>query len=209
MLFPRACGGCGALRTFLCDECLSQASRAEPISNQSSTFVTALLDYQNSAVRQAIWKFKYRNARGIAKCFGRPLYDEIIGDIGNDLRVRADETFLLVPIPLHSKRLRERGYNQSELLSKEILNHDTEGMFELSTNALTRTRQTKPQAKKEKRAARFENLRGAFTATTDVVRRQHIILIDDVTTTGATLIEARKSLLKAGAKTVRAYAVAH
>lgn len=209
ILFPRTCSGCGENGSFLCNKCLDESPRALPLSEVPSAFTTAIFNYRHPAIRRAIWRFKYENARDIATHFGRPLYDEIIGEVGNDLRIASGIVFLLVPIPLHPKRLRERGYNQSELLSREILNHDTEDMFELVPGALARTRQTKPQAKKEKRVARFENLRGAFLSSPQLVHGRHVILIDDVTTTGATLSEARKSLLKAGAKTVRAYTVAH
>lgn len=160
-------------------------------------------------MRKVIWQFKYKNARSVAKHFGEKLYEEIIGDLGDCLHFSRKETFLLVPIPLHKKRLLERGYNQSELLAREIIKYDTEKIFELTTKVLVRTRITKSQAKSEKRITRFENLRGAFVALPELVHNKHVLLVDDVTTTGATLSEARKALLEAGAKTVRAYAVAH
>jgi ComF family protein len=178
-------------------------------SPPAQSFITAIFDYQNPIIRGVIWKFKYKNARAVARCFGGILYDEIIGEISDDLRVSKNEVFLLVPIPLHKKRLRERGYNQSELLAREIIKYDTGKIFQIETRTLLRTRATKPQAKSEKRTKRFENLRGAFRVDTKRVHGENIILLDDVTTTGATLSEARKALLKAGAKTVRAYAVAH
>jgi len=206
IIFPRECAGCGKRDILLCLDCISHTPRA---SETSQPFITAIFDYQNKAIRSLIWKFKYRNARDASKIFGGLLYDEIIGEIGNDLRIRADEKFLLVPIPLHKNRLHERGYNQSELLAREITKYDSEGILEIMPDALTRSRKTLPQAKSQKRLARFENLRGAFVADKEHVRGRHIILIDDVTTTGATLSEARKALLTARAKSVRAYTVAH
>lgn len=206
MLFPQACAVCGEGGSLLCENCMVNIPRAD---QPAQSFITAVFDYQNEAIRGVIWKFKYKNARAVAQYFGKKLYEEIIGDIGDNLHISKNEKFLLVPIPLHKKRLRERGYNQSELLALEILKHDTEKIFELASDALTRARSTRPQAKSEKRAARFENLRGAFTASPESVVGKHIIIVDDVTTTGATLSEARKVLLRAGARTVRAYAVAH
>ncbi|MBI5798386.1 MAG: ComF family protein [Candidatus Yonathbacteria bacterium] len=206
ILFPRSCGGCGKNKTLLCEKCIVNISKA---NQPAQSFITAIFDYRNQALRGVIWKFKYKNARSVAKYFGERLWEEIIGELGNDLHISKEETFLLVPIPLHRKRLRERGYNQSELLAREITMHDTSKIFDLAPDALVRTRETKAQAKSEKRTSRFENLKGAFIADPALVRKKNIILIDDVTTTGATLAEARKVLLKAGAKTVRAYTIAH
>lgn len=152
---------------------------------------------------------KYRGVRATAKCFGEMLYEEILGDMGEGLHMSKKETFLIVPIPLHKKRERERGYNQSELLAREIMKYDTQNLFELAPHALSRIRETKAQAKSEKRAARIENLRGVFNADASLVRGKNIILIDDVTTTGATLASARKALRDKGARSVRAYALAH
>lgn len=210
LLFPRSCAECAKSGTFLCEECLSSLPNAQ---HPEYAFITAIFDYQNPAIRKVIWRFKYRNARGVARCFGERLYEEILNELGNGLdastRPLGANSFLLIPIPLHNKRLRERGYNQSELLAREIVKYDTGKMFQIETNALKRTQNTKPQAKSEKRASRFKNLCGAFTATSSIVRGKHILLIDDVTTTGATFSEARKTLLLAGARTVNAYAVAH
>lgn len=205
-VFPRVCEGCGKSGTLLCADCLINVPTASP---PAQSFITAIFDYQNPIVRKVIWKFKYKNVRRVAKYFGEKLYEEILAELGDDLHISKNETFLLVPIPLHKKRLRERGYNQSELLAREIIKYDTGEILRLAPEALIRTEKTLPQAKKEKRAARFENLRGAFFALQERVSGKHIILIDDVTTTGATLTEARKALLKSGAKTVRAYTVAH
>lgn len=206
IIFPQKCAHCGKSNALICPECLDLISSAKP---PEYAFITSLFDYHNPEIRKVIWQFKYKNARGVAKCFGERLYEEIIADLGDSLYFSRDETILVAPIPLHKKRLRERGYNQSELLAQEIIKYDTEGIFKLTPTALMRTRATNAQAKKERRATRFENLRGAFSANPELVYRKNIILIDDVTTTGATLAEARKALLKAGARDVKAWTVAH
>jgi len=206
ILFPTHCVGCGISGAHICEKCLIRAPRAR---DAEYSFISSLFEYQNAAIRQAIWNFKYKNTRGVAQIFGEKLYEGIIADLGDSLHISKSETFLIVPIPLHKKRLRERGYNQSELLAREITKYDSENIFILTTSALSRTRATNAQAKKEKRRARFENLRGVFTASKELIRGKNIILIDDVTTTGATLAEARKTLLEAGARDVRAWTIAH
>lgn len=205
-VFPRRCAGCGANGTLLCEHCIM---RIPGTPSSTHPFIAAVFDYRNPLIRHAIWRFKYKNVRGFAEIFGDRLYEEIVGGLGDSLYLSKDATFLLVPIPLHKKRLRTRGYNQSELIARAILKNDTENIFEHAPKALVRVRETKPQAKSEKRAARLQNLRGAFRADPECVRNKNILLIDDVTTTGATLSEARKTLLSAGARSVRAYAVAH
>lgn len=206
VVLPKRCIGCREFGTFLCFRCSSSLPPATPTKE---SFVTAIFDYRNPTVKRGIWRFKYENVRELAIPFGEKLYEEIIGDLGEQLISSTNETFLLVPIPLHPRRLRERGYNQSELLARAILSFSAGDFLKLSSASLARVRQTPPQAKKVLRAERLKNLRGAFEANKNVVRGNNIILIDDVATTGATLSEARETLLAAGARSVRAYTVAH
>ncbi len=206
IIFPRRCVGCQEYGIVLCEQCLATLPSAV-LTKQS--FVTALFDYHNPIVKKAIWKFKYGNVRGLAKNFSEKLYDEIIGDLSDRLYITKNQTFLMLPIPLHPQRNRERGYNQSELIVQELIKRDSNHLFQFSPTALLRIHKTKPQAKSDKRRARLENLQGAFKANQKIVNGKDIIIIDDVVTTGATISEARKALLASGARSVRAYVIAH
>lgn len=105
---------------------------------------------------------------------------------------------IIVPIPLHTKRLRERGFNQSlELIiqgarffSRPIVN-----------SALHRQRFTRPQTGLSKRERR-ENIRNAFRVDPEAVKGKSILLVDDVSTTGSTLVETGKTLRKAGVESI-------
>jgi ComF family protein len=110
----------------------------------------------------------------------------------------------LVPVPLHHRRLRWRGFNQSVLLARILAEH-----WELPvTPALRRVRDTVPQARLP-REARLTNLRGAFAVVDpQVVLGARLLLIDDVTTSGGTVHECARTLSAAGAAEVRAYLVA-
>jgi len=206
ILFPKRCIGCKKIGTFLCKQCIEKIPAAQP---PNEPYISAVFDYRNPVMKRAMWRFKYENVRALAKPFGKRLYDEIIGDLGESLDYSKSETFFVIPVPLHPGRHRERGYNQSELIARTLTQFDTNSIFVLSTTSLTRIRATKPQAKSDRRATRLTNLRGVFKAKREVVLGKNIVLLDDVTTTGATLSEARNTLLRAGARSVRAYAVAH
>ncbi|MEM9775251.1 MAG: phosphoribosyltransferase family protein [Chloroflexota bacterium] len=111
---------------------------------------------------------------------------------------------LIVPIPLHPERERERGYNQAGLLAKEL--GKLLGL-PVSQTALQRVRQTDSQAKLT-REERMTNMANAFETDREAVRRKHVLLVDDVCTTGATLFAAAARLKAAGAISVNGLCVA-
>jgi len=111
---------------------------------------------------------------------------------------------LIIPIPLHARRSRERGFNQSGLLAQRVGKLTATSVDETS---LQRIRHTIPQVGLSP-DERFHNVAGAFEAQPANVRARHIVLIDDVFTTGATTRSAAVALLDAGATTVAAYCLA-
>ncbi len=111
---------------------------------------------------------------------------------------------LILPIPMHKTRQRLRGYNQSALLAKQFSKRVNRPYDEY---ALQRIRHTRPQVGLNGRA-RLSNLSGAFEANGRSIHNKNILLIDDVCTTGATLVTAAKTLLEAGANSVSGYCLA-
>ena len=112
---------------------------------------------------------------------------------------------VVVPVPLHPRRLRWRGFNQSELLARPLAE-----LWDVPLlKGLLRTRDTIPQVRLPDEARR-ENLRDAFAVgdTASAIEGKRVLLVDDVTTTGATLIEGARALLAAGASETAAYVVA-
>ena len=129
---------------------------------------------------------------------------------------------LLVPIPLHRSKLNQRGYNQAELIARKIIELDGNTNFTLEKNVLIKVTETKRQAHIKNRNERLRNLSGSFGIKNQrenqaeymeqneiPLKGKNIILIDDITTTGATLTEAKKTLKNAGARKVIAFTVAH
>jgi len=110
----------------------------------------------------------------------------------------------LVPVPLHPRRLLARGFNQSRELARLI---SARRGLPIWHDALVRVRRTTPQMRLA-RAARTENIRGAFAGRAELVAGRQLLLVDDIMTTGATLEECARALLHAGAKRVDVLALA-
>lgn len=111
---------------------------------------------------------------------------------------------LLVPVPLYRGRLRRRGYNQALELTRRL---GRQRHLDWSDGAVRQLRPTRDLTQLS-RAARRREVRGAFAAAAEQVHNRHIILVDDVLTTGATAEEISRSCLSAGAASVEVWAVA-
>jgi ComF family protein len=148
-------------------------------------------------VREAIHQLKYQNLRSLAKPFA--------GELAAYLKNNPIPADLIVPVPLHRNKLRERGYNQSELVARELGR-----MVGLSVDCscLTRVLDTEPQARLGKAAHRRQNVNGAFQCQKARVFNQRVLVIDDVATSGATLNNCAISLKQAGASSVWGLAIA-
>ena len=169
--------------------------------------IYALFDYRDEVIRHMVWALKYRRNRRVAQTFAVLLYDFLIEEF-SDLSVYSDfYKPILVPIPLYRKRFRERGFNQSELLAKELVKIDN--FCVLDTNILQKIKNT-PHQTNLHRHKRLKNVIDSFgVKNPDTIKNRNLVVLDDVTTTGATLNEAKKILLKAGAKKVVCVAIGH
>ncbi len=147
-------------------------------------------------LRSAIHALKYDGRHGVAATLA-PLLAERLAP-----RVVAGD--LLVAIPLHPSRQRERGYNQADIVATELARLLP---LEIAPTALRRTRQTADQTRLSG-TQRAANMRDAFTARSDAARDRRIWLLDDVYTTGATLRAGASALRAAGARDIRGAVIA-
>ena len=212
LLFPPRCCGCGEPGGFLCPGCEAVAPTldrpycgkcGQPGAHQETCGcgplavdgirAPYLLD---GAIREAIHGLKYRNLRAAAPRLG--------GLLAVWMEKAPVDGDLLVPVPLHRRQLRNRGYNQSAILAAEV----SKGAgLALARNALTRIRDSVPQVSLSSRLERARNVEGGFRCAGDV-KGARVVLVDDVVTTGSTMSACAETLKSAGARSVWGIALA-
>jgi len=170
----------------------------------------SVLNYKNKLVKKTVWSLKFKNNRQVAKLFAEVIYDNLIEELANlRLTINFNQPILIV-VPLSPRRKRERGYNQVDLIAREIEEIDQNNFLTYKRNVLKKVKETPQQSHLKNKQARLVNLSGCFkVANFEVVRNQNIILLDDVTTTGATLTEAIKTLKTAKPKNIICVTLAH
>jgi ComF family protein len=151
----------------------------------------------DGALRGIVHLLKYGQVRPAAVVLGEKLAASV-----RRQDVRDAESIAVIPVPLHRKRRRQRGFNQAELIARSMLGKLEKNRFELHTGILRRVRPTVSQTGLT-RPQRRENVRGAFEVSrAEMIRGRTVMVIDDVYTTGTTLNECSRVLRRAGAKRV-------
>ena len=210
LLFPQWCVGCGKAGDFLCDTCRRSLPRIMPPicprcgkPQPSGILCPGCVGWQteidglrspfqfDGVIRQAIHQLKYRNLRALVVPLAKLLMDYLI--------TNPMPGEVLVPVPLHQKRLRERGYNQSRLLARELGKFIT---LPVVDDCLIRQRHASPQARTSSVEERRSNVANAFTCRNHRLQDKQVLLIDDVATSGATLDACASALKAAGASSV-------
>ena len=225
LLYPPHCAIClndTPAGEHLCADCRTQAPAinapfcetcSEPFSGQIDGpfscpncrerqihFTCAVSRYQSrDAVRELVHRFKYNG-----KIHLRHVLVDWLAQTLDDPRLQAPPCDRLVPVPLHPTRQRERGFNQALILAEELARRSGIPL----ADCMKRTRYTTTQTVFD-RSERMENLRGAFQMRQHSdVRNLHLLLVDDVLTTGSTVDECTRVLRNAGAASVRVATVA-
>lgn len=194
------------LENLSTEELFDTLPKAEPCENKDSL---AIFDYDHPVTKELIWELKYGGNRRIAEKLGKALYEFILQELGKRHPDRKRQEVLLIPIPISGRKRLERGWNQSELLAKAILKNDTENLFRYVPGQLVKIAHTESQTKTTSRRERLENLDKSMRATCSRSKDALIVVIDDVTTTGATFNEARRAIKAVGDGKVLCFAVAH
>lgn len=215
LLFPSTCVHCGDGGNLLCDQCMDLVQPLDknicrqcalPMERPGTCARCAtdrpaadrmLATYQmDGPVRSAVHALKYDGITAIAPVLG--------GHMAQMDPLDRLEVDLVAPVPLHSRRLRERGFNQAELLARSVSH--SRG-WPLDASALARERNTPPQVEAPNEAERAASMRGAFRSNREF-DGERVLLIDDVVTTASTVNSAAAALKRAGAERVTVLALA-
>ena len=225
IIFPVRCIGCGRFGDYVCRSCLGTISikkNFECVGCKRNTpfgqtcFLCAKIcsvdqllivaDYKNPLVEKSLKFLKYKFISDMERPLS-VLMKKYLKWLTLDKKFNVFEANpLLVPVPLHPRRLNWRGFNQSELLAKNIA--DTFQM-EMTNDVLDRVGNAVPQADIKEREERLKNLNGIFRIlNNDKLSGREVLLVDDICTTGATLNECAKILKTNGALKVVALVIA-
>jgi len=184
--------------TLFCGRCNARLPGGRKICHADFPYLLGAASNYDGAAKELVHQLKFRFIKSAARPLG-----ELLANYTKKLPITL-KNWLVVPLPLSPRRLRERGFNQSEEIAKifaEKLN------LLLVDGSLLRQKNSKPQSETKNAAERMENVSGCFSASnSDKVAGRSIILIDDVTTSGATFLEASRTLKSAGARRILALA---
>lgn len=225
LLFPRLCLQCGAEGKFVCELCKKTLNFVPPACFLCGKLTPSLkrapsgrtckacrpktkIDYfvspfsfRNEFIRELIHNFKYDRVKDL----GQELVILLLEYLAY-YKIDLPKNSHLVPIPLHPRRERKRGFNQSELIARhlsDILD------IPLKNKCLFRVKNTKPQIELDAEKRKL-NPAGAFVVrNSPEIARKIIVLVDDVKTTGSTMEEAAKVLKEAGAEKIWALTIVH
>ncbi len=201
-VFPLRCVGCGVLGTLCCTACMRTLNiEAKTVCMpyfSEELCVISCVHFKHEIIASLMHAFKYEGMQEV-----RVYFSEIFQKIPSSVRASLQSYDCIVPVPLHQRRLCERGYNQNVLLAQSFF-----GREKIDAALVARVRYTASQTGLSK-GARAKNVAGCFRVVNSAgVRGKKILLVDDVVTTGATMKECARVLFEAGARDVRGFALA-
>ncbi len=193
LLFPPRCAGCQRIDSYWCPRCQSEVNAiplgVTPKAHPPLQSIAATATHEGK-LQQALWSLKYEN--------GKPLAPFLADRLSRHLSQLNWPIDMIVPVPLHTSRLAERGYNQAQLLAEGI---SQQTGIPCLPDALYRERYTQSQVGLNAQE-RQTNMEAAFFADHQLVNNHTLLLIDDVFTTGATLGACAQAALDEGAEAV-------
>lgn len=167
----------------LCFDCV----RNKHVYDQAA----AVFEYSDG-IKQSIYRYKYKGCRNFAEWYGEEMY--------RSCQIQLDmwKPQVIIPVPLYEKKKRVRGYNQAELIAQKL---GELTKIKVDSGILIRNRATMPM-KSLNDIQRAENIKKAFTITSNIIKYKRVLIVDDIYTTGATVDACARALKEAGVESV-------
>lgn len=204
LIFPSVCGFCGKLdKNSLCARCKNKLEkelkeRIEMVQDRNFSYLVYLFNY-NGIIREKIIAYKFNDMAHLSSTFAKFIIKN--KKICGFLR----KYDIIVPVPIHNKRKKERGYNQSELIARNIADFT---QLELASDVLMKTKNNTAQSSLNK-ADRQNNVKNVYgIKNAEKIKNKRVVLIDDIYTTGSTVNECSKILKNAGASEIAVLVIA-
>ena len=200
LIYPPVCGFCGNIcSNYICTKCHAKIKKYEiknkenyKTKNMYFNELFSIFKYEED-IRKLILKYKFQNKAYLYKTFSKIILNnkKICGNL--------KKYDIIIPVPIHKKRKNQRGYNQTELIAKEISKSLN---IKMENNVLIKNINTKAQSELSKKE-RKDNIKGAFKVQNlRKIENKNILIIDDIYTTGSTANQCSKTLKLAGAKNI-------
>jgi len=199
LFFPKFCLGCKREGEYLCQDCKELLEILKIHREYKTKYLSDLyfpLTYKSVLAKRLILSFKYEPfLKDLAETLASLVFDHFI--LIEEENKFSD--FILIPIPLEKKRLKWRGFNQTEEVGKKLADFLK---IPILNNVLFKIKETPPQINLSEKE-RKKNIKGCFFVKNEsLIKNKKILLFDDVYTTGTTMEEAAKVLKMAGAKEI-------
>jgi ComF family protein len=201
-IFPSHCVVCGQSPTRLHALCAEKLSLA-PLSPHA--WISSCYSYKDKRVATLIRHLKNKEDMELCETLGKLLASQWASHCTS-----IHDTLIIVPVPARGERMRTNGFNQAELLAKNLAHNIPRSL--LAPHLIQRTRETTKQALIYEKSERLVNLKNVFIVNPkkkDLIQNNTVLIIDDVTTSGATLTEIKNALEASGAHSVYALTLAH
>ncbi|MDP3729461.1 MAG: ComF family protein [bacterium] len=188
--------------SFFCSICRVRLPYNKKTCHKNAQFLLGAATTFRDEIKEVIHSYKYQKWQRLHK----PLSELLITYLTKTKILFQPEKTIVIPMPLHPTKLKERGFNQAELLAASIATHYA---IPLITNTLMRDKETKTQTELKDFEMRKQNVADAFIIhNSEQIKNKNVILIDDVFTSGATMTVAVGVLKKAGARAITALVIA-
>lgn len=179
-----------------------------PKADSIDTHIHALFSYKDPRVSALIWEIKYHKNMRVIEAVAPLLADQILEEYSERNLFENWQQCLLVPVPSSKNKIKKRGYSHTELIAEAVARRLPKEIT-YSPKILKKIIETKEQNKLDNRSLRLKNLVNTQEVAGNLLPQTSVILLDDVTTTGATLAESRRALTAAGVKNIFSFTIAH